>query len=536
MDAPRPPPDDGDSGIHRLNFKGTAPAKEMAQRLATLSRENREADAAGLLDLLAADQGLAVVGDPLTVRVANLVRDGAANVRLLVAALLKDGSGDVELHPPGALQELERRLGEMAADLADARRQNEEKAVALADVRRRGEENAAHASDLQRRLTVADQALGAAHARITELEGVLEAARQSLLQAERMAAEHPSARTMGAPVHAPPSARLGGAGNGNIPGMVSAPDAADRSGPDVRADRPVTPPASPQSTLGGRVDRFCKAVLRGTRNAAMVLIASTAAMAILGVVMTQSNGVTAPPSEADSGEAPMLLGLSSAGGEGDAGRSVLPGLAAPPTTAPAAAIEVASLPPAAPGSPPTPAPAFGGQSAPPPAAEKAAADAKPVDRSPSPPPALPPPDAAPASASPPFIAVPAPAPPSVEPEAVRRFADMLDQAGRTLERLSAAETELTKRLAGLPAASAPAPDKPKDPPKAVSSGSKAAPVKPRADARRRVADIRDDETLARAAQRHGVRLERIYDLNPALEAVPPDVPLTKGQVWIPNDF
>ncbi|WP_456511530.1 hypothetical protein [Azospirillum argentinense] len=530
-DAPRPPPDDGDeNGIHRLNFKGTAPAKEMARRLADLSRANREADAAGLLDLLAADQGLAVVGDPLTVRVANLVRDGAANVRLLVAALLKDGSGDVELHPPGALQELERRLGEMAADLADARRQNEEKVAALADVRRRGEENAAHASDLQRRLTVADQALGAAHARITELEGVLEAARQSLLQAERMAAEHPSARTMGAPVHAPPSARLGGAGN--IPGTVSTPDAADRSGTDVRTDRPVTPPASPQSTLGGRVDRFCKAVLRGTRNAAMVLIASTAAMAILGVVMTQSNGVTAPPSEADSREAPMLLGLSSAGGEGDAGRSVLPGLAAPPTTAPAAAIEVASLPPAAPASP---SPAFGGRSAPA-EPEKAAAETKPVDRSPSPPPALPPPDAAPAPASPPFIAVPAAPTPSVDAAAVRRLADILDQADRTLERLSAAETELSKRLAGLPAASAPAPDKPKDPPKAVSSGSKAAPVKPRADARRRVADIRDDETLARAAQRYGVRLERIYDLNPALEAVPPDVPLTKGQVWIPNDF
>lgn len=534
MDAPRPPPDDGDSGIHRLNFKGTAPAKEMAQRLATLSRENREADAASLLDLLAADQGLAVVGDPLSVRAANLVRDGATNVRLLVAALLKDGPGDVELHPPGALQELERRLGEMTADLADARRQSEEKAAALAAVRRRGEENAAHASDLQRRLTVADQALGAAHARITELEGVLEAARQSLLQAERTAAEHASARTTATPVHASPSARFGSAGN--VPGMESAPDAADRSGTDVRADRPVSPPASPQSKLGGRVDRFCKAVLRGTRNAAMVLMASTAAMAILGVVMTQSNGVTAPPSEADSREAPMLLGLSSAGGEGDAGRSVLPGLAAPPTTAPAAAIEVASLPPAAPGSPPTPAPAFGGQSAPPPAAEKAAADAKPVDRSPSPPPALPPPDAAPAPASPPFIAVPTAPTPSVEPEAVRRFADMLDQAGRTLERLSAAETELTKRLAGLPAASAPAPDKPKDPPKTASSGPKAAPVKPRADARRRVADIRDDETLARAAQRHGVRLERIYDLNPALEAVPPDVPLTKGQVWIPNDF
>ncbi|MBK3798446.1 hypothetical protein GAY33_04195 [Azospirillum brasilense] len=533
-DAPRPPPDDGDeNGIHRLNFKGTAPAKEMARRLADLSRANREADAAGLLDLLAADQGLAVVGDPLTVRVANLVRDGAANVRLLATALLKDGAGDVELHPPGALQDLERRLDEMAADLTNARRQNEEKAAALADVRRRGEENAAHASDLQRRLTVADQALGAAHARITELEGVLEAARQSLLQAERMAAEHPSARTMGAPVHAPPSARFGGAGNGNIPGTDSAPDAADRSGADVRADRPVTPPASPQSTLGGRVDRFCKAVLRGTRNAAMVLIASTAAMAILGVVMTQSNGVTAPPSEADSGEAPMLLGLSSAGGEGDAGRSVLPGLAAPPTTTPAAAIEVASLPPAAPSKP---SPAFGGQSAPPPAAEKAAAEAKPVDRSPSPPPALPPPDAAPAPASPPFIAVPASPTPSVDVEAVRRLADILDQADRTLERLSAAETELGKRLAGLPAASAAAPDKPKDPPKAASSGPKAAPVKPRADARRRVADIRDDETLARAAQRHGVRLERIYDLNPALEAVPPDVPLTKGQVWIPNDF
>ncbi|MHA7066672.1 hypothetical protein [Azospirillum argentinense] len=530
MDAPRPPPDGGDSGIHRLNFKGTAPAKEMAQRLATLSRENREADAAGLLDLLAADQGLAVVGDPLSVRAANLVRDGATSVRLLVTALLKDGPGDVELHPPGALQELERRLGEMAADLADARRQSEEKAAALADVRRRGEENAAHAGDLQRRLTVADQALGAAHARITELEGVLEAARHSLLQAERMAAEHPSARTTATPVHASPSARLGGAGN--IPGTVSTPDAADRSGTDVRADRHVAPPASPQSTLGGRVDRFCKAVLRGTRNAAMVLIASTAAMAILGVVMTQSNGVTAPPSEADSRGAPMLLGLSSAGGEGDAGRSVLPGLAAPPTTAPAAAIEVASLPPAEAASP---SPAFGGQSAPA-VPEKAAAEAKPVDRSPSPPPALPPPDAAPAPASPPFIAVPTAPTPSVDPEAMRRFADMLDQAGRTLERLSAAETELTKRLAGLPAASAPAPDKPKDPPKAASSGPKAAPVKPRADARRRVADIRDDETLARAAQRHGVQLERIYDLNPALEAVPPDVPLTKGQVWIPNDF
>lgn len=315
--------------------------------------------------------------------------------------------------------------------------------------------------------------------------------------------------------------------------MVSAPDAADRSGTDVRADRPVTPPASPQSTLGGRVDRFCKAVLRGTRNAAMVLIASTAAMAILGVVMTQSNGVTAPPSEADSREAPMLLGLSSAGGEGDAGRSVLPGLAAPPTATPAAAIEVASLPPAAPSKP---SPAFGGQSAPPPAAEKAAAETKPVDRSPSPPPALPPPDAAPAPASPPFIAVPAAPTPSVDPEAVRRLADILDQADRTLERLSAVETELGKRLAGLPAASAPAPDKPKDAPKTASSGPKAAPAKPRADARRRVADIRDDETLARAAQRHGVRLERIYDLNPALEAVPPDVPLTKGQVWIPNDF
>ncbi|QCO00184.1 hypothetical protein D3093_33575 (plasmid) [Azospirillum argentinense] len=533
-DAPRPPPDDGDeNGIHRLNFKGTAPAKEMARRLADLSRANREADAAGLLDLLAADQGLAVVGDPLTVRVANLVRDGAATIRLLVAALLKDGPGDVELHPSGALQELERRQGEMAADLADARRQNEEKAVALADARRRGEENAAHAGDLQRRLTVADQSLGAAHARITELEGVLEAARQSLLQAERMAAEHPSARTMATPVHGSPSARLRGAGD--IPGMDPAPDAAGRAGTDVRADQPATPPASPQSTLGGRVDRFCKAVLRGTRNAAMVLIASTAAMAILGVIMTQSNGVTAPPSEADSREAQMLLGLSSAEGEGDAGRSVLPGLAASPTTAPAAAIEVASLPPAAPASP---SPAFGGQSAPPPSAEKATADAKPVDRSPSPPPALPPPTTAPPSppASPPFIAVPAAPPPSGEPEAVRRLADILDQAGRTLERLSAAETELGKRLAGLPAASAPAPDKPKDAPKTVSSGPKAAPVKPRADARRRVADIRDDETLARAAQRHGVRLERIYDLNPALEAVPPDVPLTKGQVWIPNDF
>ena len=413
MDAPRPPPDDADSGIHRLNFKGTAPAKEMAQRLATLSRENREADAAGLLDLLAADQGLAVVGDPLSVRVANLVRDGAANVRLLVTALLKDGPGDVELHPSGALQEVERRLGEMAVDLADARRQSEEKAAALADVRRRGEENAAHAGDLQRRLTVADQALGAAHARITELEGVLEAARQSLLQAERIAAEHPSARTMATPVHGSPSARFGGAGD--IPGVDSAPDAADRAGTDVRADRPVTPPASPQSKLGGRVDRFCKAVLRGTRNAAMVLIASTAAMAILGVVMTQSNGVTAPPSEADSREAPMLLGLSSARGDGDAGHSVLPGLAAPPTATPAAAIEMASLPPAAPASP---SPAFGGQSMPA-VPEKAAAEAKPVDRS------------------------------TARHHRRRRC------RRRTLERLSAAETELGKRLAGLAAASAP---------------------------------------------------------------------------------
>lgn len=390
-----------------------------------------------------------MVGDPLSVRAANLVRDGATSVRLLVAALLGDGTGDVELHPPGALQELERRLGEMTADLADARRQSEEKAAALADVRRRGEENAAHAGDLQHRLTVADQALGAAHARITELEGVLEAARQSLLQAERMAAEHASARTTATPVHASPSARFGSAGN--VPGMESAPDAAGRSGTDVRADRP----GPPQSTLDGRVDRFCKAVLRGTRNAAMVLMASTAAMAILGVVMTQSNGVTAPSSEADSLAAAPLLGLSSAGGDGEAGRSVLPGLAAPPSPA---AMEVASLPPAAPAEP-----------------EKAAAAAKPVDRSPSPPPALPPPDAAPAPASPPFIAVPAAPPPSVEPEAVRRLADMLDQAGRTLERLSAAETELTKRLAGLPAASAPAPDKPKAPSKAASSGPKRPP-------------------------------------------------------------
>ena len=474
----------------------------MAQRLANLSRANREADAAGLLDLLAADQGMAVVGDPLTVRVANLVRDGATSVRSLVAALLGDGTGDVELHPPGALQELERRLDEASADLADAQRRNEEKAAALADVRRRGEENAAHAGDLQRRLTVANQALGAAQARITELERVLEAARQSLLQAERMAAERPSAQTMSPLDQAVPNGRRGDAGA-------------------------IPPPASSQSRLGGMVDRVCQAILRGTRNAAMVLIASTAAMAILGIVMTQSNGVMAPPSEADSPAAAPLLGLSSAGGDGEAGRSVLPGLVAPPSPA---AVEVASLPPAVP-----PSPAFGGQSAPP-VPEKAAGDANPAGRPSSPPPALPPPDAAPAPASPPFIAVPTAPTPSVAPEAVRRFADMLDQASRTLERLNAAETELTKRLAGLAAASAPAPDKPKDAPKTASSGPKAVPVRPRADARRRVADIRDDETLARAAQRHGVRLERIYDLNPALETVPPDVPLTKGHVWIPNDF
>lgn len=41
-----------------------------------------------------------------------------------------------------------------------------------------------------------------------------------------------------------------------------------------------------------------------------------------------------------------------------------------------------------------------------------------------------------------------------DPNAVRRLADILDQADRTLERLSAAETELGKRLTGLPATSA----------------------------------------------------------------------------------
>ena len=116
---------------------------------------------------------------------------------------------------------------------------------------------------------------------------------------------------------------------------------------------------------------------------------------------------------------------------------------------------------------------------------------------------------------------------------------MLEQAGQTLGRLSETEAALSKRLAALPAAataipaaSAPplAPGKPRKSDKAPEV------VKPRADAYRRVADVREGETLAQTAQRHGVRLERIYELNPKLEEVPPDANLTKGEVWIPNDL
>jgi len=270
VSAEAPRPFDGERDLHRLNFQGTKSAKDLGTRLAALSRENRDADGRTLLDLLAADQGMAVVADPLTVRVAALVRDGATTAKALIGVLVAEGQAGIEIHAVGTVHELEVRLDAAVRDLRDATR--------------RGDENAIQAVDFKRRLMIADETLSAAGTTISQMQ-------RDLLEAQRVAeAAQRVAETVqreAAAASRPTFPHLAAGISGAATDLDDGPRVA---APVIVPDERVTPSMPPmaKSRIGAWLDRAAATTLRGARNAAIVMIVGCLGTVAVGMVMTQS--------------------------------------------------------------------------------------------------------------------------------------------------------------------------------------------------------------------------------------------------------
>ncbi len=127
-------------------------------------------------------------------------------------------------------------------------------------------------------------------------------------------------------------------------------------------------------------------------------------------------------------------------------------------------------------------------------------------------------------------------PPATRAADAEMLAAALDEAMRMLERAAQREAQLIEQAKSLKMAAAPVSVPPKPPAKPVQPASARLDDEPGpapCAQGQRLAEVRHGETLARAAQRLGLRLERIYEGNPGLEPTAPNLPLSRGQICIP---